>query len=102
MIRITAKQEGFRRCGIAHSKQPTEYCDAKFTKEQLAALQAEPGIVVEIIEETKGPTAPELIAQIKTTETLEALEALAEGEERKSVVAAIEKRRLELTQATGE
>jgi len=102
MIRITAKKEGFRRCGIAHSKQPTEYADDRFSKEELAALQAEPGIVVEITEETKGPSAQEVIAQVKAAQTLEAIDQLAAGEERKSVVAAIDKRRAELTVPQGE
>lgn len=45
-IIITAKINGFRRCGIAHSDTATEYPDDHFTKEQLAALQAEPMLVV--------------------------------------------------------
>lgn len=51
MIRITSKREGFRRCGIAHSKTPKEYPDDKFTKEQLAALKAEPMLMVEEVKE---------------------------------------------------
>ena len=55
MIRITAKKEGFRRCGIAHSAQPTEYGDNQFNEEQLARLKAEPMLVVENVKEsTKG------------------------------------------------
>lgn len=54
MIRITAKQEGFRRCGIAHSVAAVEYNDDQFTSEQLAWLQAEPMLEVEIVKETKG------------------------------------------------
>ncbi|MCF6267629.1 MAG: HI1506-related protein [Desulfuromusa sp.] len=50
MIVITAKKDGFRRGGIAHSKEATEYPDGKFTKKQLAALQAEPMLVVEVNE----------------------------------------------------
>ncbi|MDO9069326.1 MAG: HI1506-related protein [Deltaproteobacteria bacterium] len=53
-IRITAKQEGFRRCGIAHSMAEVEYQDDQFTEEQLAYLQAEPMLVVEMVKETKG------------------------------------------------
>jgi hypothetical protein len=49
MIRITSKVEGFRRAGMAHSTKPQEYPDHKFSKEQIAALQAEPMLKVEII-----------------------------------------------------
>jgi hypothetical protein len=55
MIRITAKLDGFRRAGMAHTKEPKEYPDNKFTKEQLAALTAEPMLIVEVI---AGPKAP--------------------------------------------
>lgn len=48
IIIITSKQPGFRRCGIAHGAKPTEYPDDAFTAEQLAALQAEPMLTVEI------------------------------------------------------
>ncbi|HHR6222747.1 TPA: HI1506-related protein [Providencia alcalifaciens] len=47
-IIITAKVNGFRRCGIAHSDTATEYPDDHFTKEQLATLQAEPMLVVSV------------------------------------------------------
>ncbi len=53
MVRITAKQEGFRRCGIAHTVAAVEYSNDQFTPEQLAWLQAEPMLVVEIVKETK-------------------------------------------------
>lgn len=46
MIRITAKQDGFRRLGLVHAGT-REYADDRFTPEQLAILQAEPMLVVE-------------------------------------------------------
>lgn len=57
MIRITAKQDGFRRAGMAHTKEPKEYPDDKFTRDQLAALKAEPMLIVEQIDvkEAKAP-----------------------------------------------
>ena len=48
MITITAKTEGFRRGGIAHSKTPVEYPDDAFTAEQLAELLAEPLLIVDL------------------------------------------------------
>lgn len=65
MIRITAKQDGFRRSGMAHSKEPKEYPDDKFSKEQLAALKAEPMLIVEIVEKTKSPATQEKRAEDK-------------------------------------
>lgn len=98
MIRISAKQEGFRRCGVAHTTAPVEYSDDQFTTEQLAWLRAEPMLVVEIIKnEPSRPTATDAIATVKAAATVDALNALAAGEERKSVQAAIEARRKELT-----
>lgn len=49
-LRVTAKVEGFRRAGRSWSKAPTELPTADFTAEQIAALKAEPMLVVEEIE----------------------------------------------------
>lgn len=49
MIRITSTRDGFRRGGIAHPKGTVEYPDKTFSKLQLAAIQAEPVLTVEII-----------------------------------------------------
>lgn len=56
MIRITARVAGFRRAGIAHAAHPVEYPVDRFTPEQLAALKAEPMLVVEQIEAGPTPT----------------------------------------------
>ncbi len=53
MIRITAKKDGFRRCGVAHQTTPTEYADDRFTKEELRLLSAEPMLVVEQVAKDK-------------------------------------------------
>lgn len=53
MIRITSTQNGFRRAGIAHPAGTTEYTDETFTKDQLATLQAEPKLVVELVADKK-------------------------------------------------
>jgi hypothetical protein len=44
-IVIKSKRDGFRRCGIAHSSQPTKYADDFFTDEQLKALAKEPQLI---------------------------------------------------------
>ena len=101
-IIITSKKEGFRRCGIAHSKQPTEYPADHFGPEVLKQLQAEPMLTVQLGEaETKPPKVPEekppkaedLIAAVEAAQTLEQLAALVpDTEKRKTVIAAFEKR----------
>lgn len=47
MIRIRSKREGFRRAGLAHSVASREYPDDFFSREQLAALKAEPMLTIE-------------------------------------------------------
>ncbi len=95
---ITAKKDGFRRCGIAHSKQPTEYPADHFGPEKLKQLQAEPMLTVQLgAAEAKPLKAEGLIAAIEAAETLEQLAALMpETEARKTVVAAYQKRLAEL------
>ena len=58
MIRIKSKQAGFRRAGMAHPADWTEYPDRKFTAAQLAALAAEPRLIVEIIEKAVTELLP--------------------------------------------
>ncbi|MDH5525214.1 MAG: HI1506-related protein [Desulfobulbaceae bacterium] len=101
MVLITSKQDGFRRCGVSHPAQPTSYPDGRFTGEQIEILKAEPMLVVTEVEDAKKeasrPNANETIAMAKTAESIAALDELAEGEDRKSVLAAIEARRKELS-----
>jgi hypothetical protein len=49
---ITAKRDGFRRCGLAHPASPVEHKDGAFTAEQLAILKAEPMLVVQEMAKT--------------------------------------------------
>jgi hypothetical protein len=56
MIRITARREGFRRCGVEHSLTTIEYDDSEFTDEQLEMLRAEPMLVVEVTEDRSQKT----------------------------------------------
>lgn len=53
MIEIRSKSDGFRRCGIAHSKAPVVYPDDRFTDEELRILQGEPMLKVRILEEVE-------------------------------------------------
>jgi hypothetical protein len=57
MIKIRSKKAGFRRCGIAHPKEAVQYPDDRFSEEELAILQAEPMLVVEIVKEQEEKAA---------------------------------------------
>lgn len=106
MIRITSKQAGFRRCGVAHPAAPTDHAADAFTPAQLKQLQAEPMLVVEIVEgtssqggEQKTLNVAQTVELVAAVATVEELDKLAEGETRKGVLDAITKRRNELTPA---
>ena len=49
MIRISAKRDGFRRCGMAHFREPTEHPDGTFSDDEIALLQDEPMLDVEVV-----------------------------------------------------
>lgn len=57
MIIITSKKDGFRRCGVAHLAEPTEYANDRFSKEELAVLRAEPMLTV--VDGKEKPAKPE-------------------------------------------
>jgi len=102
MIRISAKIDGFRRAGMAHSKTATDHPDGTFSKEQLKLLQAEPNLVVEILGDelkqtgNKAPTAAEQIERIKAAATLDEVVAILGDDKRATVLAAAEARQVEL------
>ena len=100
-ICITAKRDGFRRCGVDHPSKRTEYPDGTFTQAQIKSLQGEPMLVVELTAGTAGktPNVADTIALVQAADTVEALDQLAEGESRKGVTDAIAKRRTELASA---
>lgn len=103
MIRIIAKEEGFRRCGVAHSTTATDHPDGRFTPNQLKILVNEPMLKVQQLDNPGSdgpgdrPNATATIALVQAAQTLEELNKLAEGEDRKGVQTAIAKRRAELT-----
>ncbi len=53
-LKIIARREGFRRCGVAHPTGPTVYPDGTFTPEQIKILKAEPMLIVEEIPTEKS------------------------------------------------
>lgn len=46
-VRIRSKVDGFRRAGVAHPKDATEYPAGAFTATQIKLLKDEPNLVVE-------------------------------------------------------
>lgn len=50
MITITSKQDGFRRCGVAHPGVATDYPNDRFSEEELEILQNEPMLTVVVSE----------------------------------------------------
>lgn len=101
MIIITSKRAGFRRCGVAHPAEPTEYPDDAFSRDQLKAMHDEPMLMVfeayeaEADLTNKPVPAADMIALIKEA-SAEELEHMAEGETRKKVLDAIAARGKEL------
>lgn len=49
MIRIAAWKDGFRRCGVAHSANPSDWPDDRFSADELEILLNEPMLMVEVI-----------------------------------------------------
>jgi len=99
MIRITSRKDGFRRCGVAHSREATDHPDNRFTADQLKILKEESMlVVVEVADEGKPQVlnVPKTIELVQAATSIEELDALAENETRKGVVDAITKRRTEL------
>lgn len=58
-IRITSAIAGFRRAGVAHPAEPTDYPDDHFSAKQLQQLEAEPRLVVEQIEDPEAQADPD-------------------------------------------
>lgn len=76
-VTIKSSINGFRRAGMAHSKEPVTHPDGTFTAAQIKQLQAEPRLIVTIKGDasdeanssnqggtTKGPLDGERISQL--------------------------------------
>lgn len=67
-IRIRARYEGFRRCGVTHHLEPTVHADDRFTEEEMKVLEAEPMLTVEYMPE--APVDPERMTVAQLREAL--------------------------------
>lgn len=63
-IRIRSSQDGFRRGGVAHSKDWKEYPLEKFSDEQLEQIKEEPKLQCEIVERDDPDAEPNTVAEL--------------------------------------
>jgi len=92
-IRCT-RREGIWRAGVFHPAEWVEHPAAAFNEEQQQLLQGERLLEIEAADETLP--AKEMVLLVGQAESLEELDALLKGEQRKSVLAAVDKRRAAL------
>lgn len=59
IVRIKSKRDGYRRCGIAHPRLPTDHPAERFTEGMLAKLQADPVLTVELLDGEVPGASPE-------------------------------------------
>lgn len=66
-IQITAKRDGFRRCGMSHSDKTQTYADDHFTPTVLDVLMADPMLVVSRVPEGQQGNAEQSkeLAEVK-------------------------------------
>lgn len=72
-VMITARREGFRRLGIAHSAKTTTYPDDHFTPAQLVVLENDPNLIVLRTDSAQGSESDE--ALVKASARIAELEA---------------------------
>ncbi len=53
LIKISSRNDGFRRCGVAHTKELKTWPEGKFSAKQLKVLKAEPMLTVIEVEDPK-------------------------------------------------
>lgn len=59
IVRIQSKRDGYRRCGIAHPRLPTDHPAERFTEAMLEKLQADPVLTVELLDGEAPGASPE-------------------------------------------
>lgn len=72
-VQITARRDGFRRLGIAHSAKTTTYDDDHFTDAELAILENDPNLIVLRTDMAQGSENDE--ALVKASARIAELEA---------------------------
>ncbi|CNJ92092.1 Uncharacterised protein [Yersinia mollaretii] len=80
-IQITAKRDGFRRCGMAHSDKTQTYADGHFSPAMLAELKAEPMLVVSHVTEGQLENSDQSKELVQALAHIENLGELLAGKE---------------------
>ncbi|HEN3660467.1 TPA: hypothetical protein U5E42_000139 [Yersinia enterocolitica] len=80
-IQITAKRDGFRRCGMAHSDKTQTYADDHFSPKVLAELKAEPMLVVSRVPDGQQGNAEQSKELVQALAHIESLGELLAGKE---------------------
>ena len=71
---IRSSKDGFRRCGEAHSKNPTTWPDDRFSEKELELLIDEPKLSVTITQEAEIPETKEKPIEKNSNNALSGLE----------------------------
>lgn len=82
-VQITARFDGFRRCGMAHSAKTKTYPDDHFTTAQLTVLENEPQLIVVRVSgdaEKSDGTTKQLSSALEKLKAAEKASAVLVGE----------------------
>ncbi|MCL6375959.1 hypothetical protein EXT57_01030 [Pectobacterium brasiliense] len=82
-VQITARVDGFRRCGMAHSSKTQTYPDDHFTAAQLTVLESEPQLIVVRVSgnaEKSSDTVKQLSSALEKLKAAEKASAALIGE----------------------
>lgn len=58
-VQITARRDGFRRLGIAHSEKTTTWPDDRFTANELDVLKNDPNLIVVVVSDAQASGQPD-------------------------------------------
>lgn len=85
VLRIAAKREGYRRCGVGHSEAAVDHAIDSFDEKQIEILKADPMLVVAEMDsaeaaEAKAGAEAEIDGLLKATQADQKAAAEARGE----------------------
>lgn len=55
MLRIVSAQDGFRRCGVAHSVEPKDYPMDRFSDREREIMKNDPMLYVHVVDDEESP-----------------------------------------------